>query len=129
MLDIGMSELINFNVDYMNIERSSFNVSNMTRTPMSDTQCDNKLMHAAIIFFLGPSHQECNSSDVSGVARKISQIEGGRNRTSLNVGNDIIGEYTKQSGQGPHYAREVGSLKSMGEVLSYVTLHQMSLKT
>ena len=41
---------------------------------------------------LGPSHQECDSYDVSGVAREISPSEGGRVGTSSNVGFDIVGE-------------------------------------
>ena len=41
---------------------------------------------------LRPSHQEFNSSDVSGVAREIPPSVGGRGGTSLTVGNDIVGE-------------------------------------
>ena len=43
----------------------------------------------------GPIYQGCNSSDVSGVAREIPLSEGGRDGTSLNVGNDIVGKKPK----------------------------------
>ena len=38
----------------------------------------------------GPSHQECNSSDVSGVARENPSSEGVYDDTTLNVGIDIV---------------------------------------
>ena len=57
VLDIGMSEFVNFNVADSNGERSSFTVSNMTRTPLSDTRFDNESQHAEGMFGLGPSHQ------------------------------------------------------------------------
>ena len=76
-------------------------------TPLSGTRCDNESLHAAGMVVQGPRHQECNSSDVSGVAREISQSEGGRDGTSLNVGNDIVGEKPEHAGIGSHDVREV----------------------
>ena len=49
---------------------------------------------------LGPSHQECNSSDVGGVAHDIPPRKDGLNGTSLNVGTDIGGENPKHSRKG-----------------------------
>ena len=65
---------------------------------------------------LGPRHQEYDSYDVSGVAREISPSEGGRDGTSLNVGNDIVVEKPKHSGLGPHNAREVVCRNPLGEM-------------
>ena len=62
-------------------------------------------------------------SNVSGVAREILPSAGGRDDTSLNVGNDIVGNKPKHSGLGPHNAREVISLIHWVKCLSYVTLH------
>ena len=87
-----MSELINSNVYDMKIELISFTVCKGSCTPLIDTRCDNKPLHAASIVGLRPSHQEYNFSNVSGVAREIPPSEGGRYGTSLNVGNDIVGE-------------------------------------
>ena len=53
---------------------------------------------------------------MSGVARKIPPSEGGSNGTSLNVGIDIVGEKPNHLGQGPHNAREVVRLNTLGEV-------------
>ena len=114
MLDIGMSGLINSNVNEMKIERSSFTVCEGGCTPMSDTCCDTESLHATSMFGLGTSHQICNSSNVSGVAREISPSEEDRDGTSLNVGNDIVGEKPKYSGLDPHNAREVVRLNPLG---------------
>ena len=65
---------------------------------------------------LRPSHQECNSSDVSGVAREIPPSEGGRDGTSLKVDNDIVGEKTEHAGLGPHDVREVVRANPMNGV-------------
>ena len=117
------------NVHEMNDERSFSTVSNMTRTPLSDTRCDNESIHAEGMAGLGPSHHECNSSDVSGVARENPPSEGGCNGTSLNVNFDIVGEKPKHSGLGLHNVREVVRLSPWLKCVSYVTLHQMSFKT
>ena len=76
-----MPEFINSNVHDMNGERSSFTVCNMTRTPLSDTRCDNEALHTEGMIDLEPRHQERNPSDVSGVAREIPPSEGGRDST------------------------------------------------
>ena len=60
---------------------------------------------------------------------KIPPSEGGRDGTSLNVGKDIVGKQPENSGQGLLNASEVVCDNPLGEVLSYITLHQMSLKT
>ena len=65
-----------------------------------DTRCYNESLHTAGMVGLRPSQEECDSSDVSGVAREISPSEGGSNGTSLNVGIDIVGEKPKHLGQG-----------------------------
>ena len=116
VLDIGMSELFNSNVDDINIERSSSNAFGESYTPLSDTRCDTESLHAAGMVGLGPRHQECNSSDLSGVARKILPSEGGRGGTSLNVGNDIVGEKPECLGLGPNNVREVVRVNPLGEV-------------
>ena len=87
-----MSELIKSNVNDMKIERSSFTVCEERCTPLSDNRCDTASLHAAIMAGLGPSHQQCNSSDVSGEECEMPLSGGGRDGTSLNVGNDIVGE-------------------------------------
>ena len=65
---------------------------------------------------LRPSHQECNSSDVSGVARELPPSEGGRDGTSLNVGNDIVEKKPEHAGLGPHDVREVVRVNPLGGV-------------
>ena len=82
---------------------------------MSDS-CDDKSLHAAGISGLGPRHYECNFIDVSGAAREIPPSEGGRDGTSLNVGNDIHGETPDQSGLGPQNEREVVRVNPLVEV-------------
>ena len=72
---------------------------NGDRTSSSDTRWDNESLHAAGMVGLGLSHQECNSSDVSGVAREILPSEDGRNVTSLNVLIDIVGESRSTQGK------------------------------
>ena len=81
-----MSDLINSNVVDMNGERNRFNASEVFSTSSSDTRSNNESLHAAGMVGLGPSHQECDFYDVSGVAREILPSEGGRNVTSMNVG-------------------------------------------
>ena len=54
VLDIDMSELINSNVQDMNGERSSFTVSDVIRTPLSYTRCDNEILYAESISGLVP---------------------------------------------------------------------------
>ena len=63
-LDIGMSKLTNSNVENMNSERSSLNISDTARTPLSVTRCDNESLHAESMVGLGPSYQGCDSFDV-----------------------------------------------------------------
>ena len=111
-----MSEFINSDVYDMNIELISSNVFEESCTPLSDTRCDNKSLHAASMVGLGPRHQGSNSSDVSGVAGDSSPSEGGRDGTSLNVGNDIVGKQPEHSGQGPHDACEVVRVNPLGKV-------------
>lgn len=41
-----MSELDLFNVENMNFKRSSLNISETARTPLSVTRCDKKLLHS-----------------------------------------------------------------------------------
>ena len=77
MMDIGMSELINSNIVGMNGERNLLTVSEALRTSSSDTRCDNKSLHDEGMFFwvgLGPSHQECSSSDVRGWHVKFHRV-------------------------------------------------------
>ena len=73
-LDIGMSELIISNVNDMNIERSFITVCEGRCTPLSDTSCNLESLHSASRVHLGPSHQQCKFSDVSGVARKNPRV-------------------------------------------------------
>ena len=65
---------------------------------------------------IGPSHQECNSFDVSGVAREITPSEGGRDSISLNVGNKTVVKMPKHSGLVLHDVREVVRVNSLGEL-------------
>ena len=123
VLDIGMSELSNSNVDDINIERSSSNAFKESYTPLSDTRCDTESLHASSMVGLVPKHQECNSSDVSAVARENTQSKGGRGGTSLNVGNDIDGEKPVCSGLGPDTVREMVRVNLLGEVFE---LHNTS---
>ena len=116
MLDIGISELINSNVNDMKVERSSFTVCENSVTPLSNTCCDNESLHAAGMVGLGPSLHECNSSDVSWVARKIPPSEGGRDGTSLNIGNEIVGDKPEHAGLGAHGVRGVVRVNPLGKV-------------
>ena len=118
-----MSELINSNVVGINGERNLFTVSEVLRTSLSGTRCDNEILHDVGMIGLGTSHEECNSSGVSGVAREIPPIESSRDGTSLSVINDIVGEKPKHSGQGPHNARELVRYFHWAKCSSYVTLH------
>ena len=72
---------------------------------------------------LEPRHHVCYFSDVSGVARKIPPSEGGRDGTSLNVGNDIVGEKPEHAGIDPHGVNEVVRVNPLGEVFE---LHNSS---
>ena len=95
-----MSELTKSNVENMNSERSSLNISDTARTPLSVTRCDNESLHAESMVGLGPSYQGCNSFDVCGVARENAPSAVCREGTTLNVGNDIVGETPLSSGLG-----------------------------
>ena len=98
MMDIGISELIDPNVVNMNVERNLLTTSEALRISSSDTRYYNESLHAAGMVGLGPSHQECESYDVSGVARENPPSEGGRNYILLNVGIDIVDKKPKHSG-------------------------------
>ena len=111
-----MSELTNSNVENMNSERSSLNISDTARTPLSATRCDNESLHAESMVGLGPSYQGCDSFDVCGVTRKNSPSAVGREGTTLNVGNDIVGETPSSSGLGPYNVSVVALLNPLGEV-------------
>ena len=82
-----MSELTNSNVENMNSERSSLNISDTARTLLSVTPCDNWSLHAEGMVGLGPSYQECDSFHVCGVTSKNAPSAVGREGTTLNVGN------------------------------------------
>ena len=96
-----MSELRNSNVEDMNSERSSLNISDTARTPLRVTRCDNESLHAESMAGLGPSYQECDSFKVCVVARENAPSAVGREGTTLNVNNDIVGETPLSSGIGP----------------------------
>ena len=57
VLGIGMSELINSNINDMKVERISCTVCEGGYTPLSDNRCDTESLHAAGIVCLGPRHQ------------------------------------------------------------------------
>ena len=61
---------------------------------------------------LGPSNQGCDSFDVCVVAREDAPSAVGREGTTLNVGNDIVGE----TPLGPHNVSGVALLNPLGEV-------------
>ena len=102
MLDIGMSGLANSSVENMNSERSSLSISDTARTPLSVTRCDNESLHAESMVGLGPSYQGFDSFNVCVVARENAPSAVGREGTTLNVGNDIVGETPLSSGLGPY---------------------------
>ena len=66
VLDIGMSEPTNSNVENMNSERSSLSISDTARTPLSVTCCNNESLHAESMVGLGPHYQGCDSFNVCG---------------------------------------------------------------
>ena len=102
VLDIGMSELTNSNVENMNSKRSSLNISDTARTPLSVTHCDNESLYAESMIVLGPIYQGCDSFDVCVVAREYAPSTVGHEGTTLNVGNDIVGETPLSSGLCPY---------------------------
>ena len=124
-----MSELTNSNVENMNSERSSLNISDTARTPLSVTRCDNESLHAESMAGLGLNYQGCDSFNVCVVARENSPSAVGHEGTTLNVGDDIVGETPLSSGLGPYNVSGVALLNPLGEVSSYVTLHRISIKT
>ena len=111
-----MSELTNSNVENMNSERSSLSFSDTARTPLSVTRCDNESLHAESMVGLGKSYQGCDSFDVCGATRKNSPSAVGREGTTLNVGNDIVGETPLSSGLVPYVVSGVALLNPLGEV-------------
>ena len=60
---------------------------------------------------LGPSYQGCDSFDECGVTREPSAV--GRKGTTLNVGNDIVGETPLSSGLGPYNLSRVAVLNPL----------------
>ena len=76
----------------MNSERRSLSISNTAHTPLSVTRCDNESLHAESMVSLGPSFQGCDSFDVCVVGRENTPSVVGREGTTLNVGNEIVGE-------------------------------------
>ena len=100
----------------MNSERRWLSISDTTRTPLSVTRCDNESLHAESMIGLGPSYQGCDSFDVCVVARETAPSAVGREGTTLNVGNDIIGETPLSSGLGPYNVSGVSLLNPLGEV-------------
>ena len=111
-----MSELINFNVKNMTYERSSLTISDTARTPLSVARCDNESLHAASMVGLGTSHQGCDSSGVGGMTRENPPSAVGRDGTTLNVGDDIVGETPLSPGLGPNTPCEVARENPLGEV-------------
>ena len=67
-------------------------------------------------FGLGPSYQGCDSFDMCGVTRENAQSVAGREGTTLNVGNDIVGKTSLSSGLGPYNVSGVALLNPLGEV-------------
>ena len=116
MLDIGLSESTNSNVENMNSERSSLNIGDTARNPVSVTRCDNESLHAESMVSLGPSFQGCDSFDVCVVGRENAPSAVGREGTTLNVGNDIVGETPLSSWLGPYNISGVALLNPLGEV-------------
>ena len=102
VLEIGMSELTNSNVENMNTWRSSLNISDTARTPLSVTRCDNESLHTESMVGLGPSYQNCNSFDVCRVTRENAPSAVGREGTTLNVGNDIISRIERPTSSSNH---------------------------
>ena len=112
VLDIGMSESTNSDVENMNSERSSLSISDTTLTPLGVTRCDNESLHAESMVGLGPSDEKCDSFDVCVVARENARSVVGREGTTLNVGNDIVGETPVSLGLGPYNVSEVFELRN-----------------
>ena len=113
VLDIGMSELTDSNIENMNSERSSLSIGDTARTPLSVTRCDNESLHAESMVGLGPSYQGCDFFDVCVVSRENAPSAVGREGTTLNVGNDIVGETPLSSGLGPYNLSRVAVLNPL----------------
>ena len=73
-------------------------ISDTACTPLSVTRCDNESLHAESTVGLGPIYQGCDSFDVCVVSRENAPSAVGREGTTLNVGNDIVGETPSSSG-------------------------------
>ena len=101
-----MSELTNSIVENMNSERSLLSV----------TRCDNESLHAESMAGLGLNYQGCDSFNVCVVARENSPSAVGHEGTTLNVGDDIVGETPLSSGLGPYNVSGVALLNPLGEV-------------
>ena len=91
-------------------------ISDTARTPLSVTRCDNESLHVESMVGLGPSYQGCDSFDACVVARENAPSAVGREGTTLNVGNDIVGETPLSSGLGPYNVSGVALLNPLGEV-------------
>ena len=100
----------------MNSERSSLSISDTARTPLIVTRCDNESLHAESMVGLGPSYQWCDFFDVCVVARENAPSAVGREGTTLNIGNDIVGETPLSSGLGTYNVSGVALLNPLGEV-------------
>ena len=80
MLDIGMSELMNSDVN---------EICEAARTSLNDTHPDSESLNDGSNVGLEPSHQGCNPFDARGVARINPLSDFGCNSDSLNFSNDI----------------------------------------
>ena len=65
---------------------------------------------------------------MSGVAREIPPSKGGRDGTSLNVDNDIVGEKPEHAGLCPHGVREVVRVNPLGVVFKLRNTSPMSFR-
>ena len=74
--------------------------SETARTLLRGTCCFNETLDADSIDDPRSSHLGCDPLVICAVAREHPQSEGGCNSTSLNVGNDIVGETPRHREQG-----------------------------
>ena len=92
VLDIGMSELLNANVQNINSEIKSEKESGTARIPSSDSRCYNESLNAESIDGLRPGYQGGNIPAIRGVARLSPPSVAGRGGTILSVSNDTVSE-------------------------------------
>ena len=86
MLDIGMSELLDFGVN---------DNGKTARTPLSGTYFYNEKLDADSINYPRSSRLGCDPLDVRVVVRKYPQSEVSFSSTSLNVSNGFVVETPK----------------------------------